>query len=264
MSREYCASCNPCKGINKNYCDNCSANCCQENMKKHREAFYLYDQFQSKVNYAENDLKSTAEQAKNNLYKNYSINLYQCTCCLSHCENFLNEMKDKYREMVNYENFLNNQIQHNKKSFENEKINLSNNLEYKFREINNLYEQKKRGIRNREGKRNDDIIENITQKRNEKRNLEKEIKNIQKTNVNQIVDDLIKEEKTKMEYDYENQKNLIDKKNQIIVQNLEYTEEEKNLQGYYLNTINNIKNYSDKIPFFDNWIKAYNLNKYIN
>ena len=67
-----------------------------------------------------------------------------------------------------------------------------------------------------------------------------------------------------MEYDYENQKNLIDKTNQIIVQNLEYTEEEKNLQGYYLNTINNIKNYSDKIPFFDNWIKAYNLNKYIN
>ena len=264
MSRENCASCGPCKGINLIYCDNCSCSCCQNNMKKHRETFYFYDQFQSKVNYAENDLKSTAENVKNNLSNNYRIYLYQCTCCLSHCEYFLNEMKNKYREMVNYENTLNNQIALNKKNFENEKINLSYNLENKFREINNLYEQKKREIKNREDKRNDDIIKNLNLKRNEKGKLEKEKKNIQKTNVNQIVDDFINGEKTKMEYDYENQKNLIDKTNQIIVQNLEYTEEEKNLQGYYLNTINNIKNYSKKIPFFDNWIRAYNLNKYIN
>ena len=49
----------------------------------------------------------------------------------------------------------------------------------------------------------------------------------------------------------------------MVVNNLEYTEEEKDLENNYLSIINNIKNYSKKIPFFDNWIKVYNLNKYL-
>lgn len=67
-----------------------------------------------------------------------------------------------------------------------------------------------------------------------------------------------------IEYEYQYKKNIIDKKNQIRTANLEYTEEEKNLENYYLNTINNIKNYLKKIPFFDNWMKVYDLDKYIN
>lgn len=264
MSRQYCASCNACKGINQYYCDNCSCNCCQENMKNHRELYYYTDQFPRNVDYAENDLKSKAEQTKNNLSNNYNIYLYQCTCCLSHCKNFLNTMKDKYREMENHNSSLNEQIEQNKRSFENEKINLSNNLNYKLKEINNLCEQKKRNIKNREKKKNDNIIQNIINKNNEKRNLEKEKKNIQNTNINQIVNNFINKERTQMKYEYEKQKKIIDRKNQIKIENLDYTEDEKNLKSYYLNTINNIKNYSNKIPFFDSWIKAYNLNKYIN
>ena len=64
--------------------------------------------------------------------------------------------------------------------------------------------------------------------------------------------------------EYQNEKNIIDDKNKTATVNLEYTEEEKNLENYYLNTICNIKNYSKKIPFFDDWMKAYNLNNYIN
>ena len=55
----------------------------------------------------------------------------------------------------------------------------------------------------------------------------------------------------------------IDEQNKIIITNLEYTDIEKQLENVYLTIINNIKNYSVQIPFFDNWINMYDLKKYI-
>lgn len=69
MSRENWVACSPCKGIDKYYCDNCTAVCCQENMKKHREIFYLNDNFSSNVNKAEKELMEKAKESIDNLKK---------------------------------------------------------------------------------------------------------------------------------------------------------------------------------------------------
>lgn len=264
MSRDNCSICSPCKNINLNYCDKCTASCCQENMKKHREIFYLNDNFSSNVNYAENELTDQAQKTKDNLSKDYNINIGYCTCCVSHCEVFLDSMKSKYNEMKNHENSLNNQMKQNETKFENEKIIISNNLIVKLRDINNSCEQKKREITNIKEKKNKDIIKNLTTQKQKKKNLENKKENIKNTNINEIVNDFINGEKPQMELEYQKKKNLIDDKNKISTVNLEYTDEEKNLENYYLSTICNIKNYSKKIPFFDDWMKAYDLNKYIN
>jgi len=81
--------------------------------------------------------------------------------------------------------------------------------------------------------------------------------------INEIANDYINEEQSKIEIEYENCKKSIDEQKKIIITNLEYTEEEKQLENEYLTIINNIKNYSVQIPFFDNWINMYDLKKYI-
>ena len=268
MSRENCVACSQCKGIDKYYCDNCTAVCCQENMKKHREIFYLNDNFSSNVNKAEKELMEKAKESIDNLKKNYNIYIseyyYYSEDCLNCCEICLIRMKNKYNEMQNLKNSLNSQIEQDKTDFENEKRILSNDLRQKLRDIKNSYDKNKQEIRNTKEKKNNDIVANIISKRQTKKNLEKNKESIKKGNINEIVNDFINRKKQMIEYEYQYKKNLIDKKNQIRTANLEYTEEEKNLENYYLNTINNIKNYSKKIPFFDNWMKVYDLDKYIN
>ena len=102
----------------------------------------------------------------------------------------------------------------------------------------------------------DSLIESID-------NLTKEKDNIINIDINEIANDYINEEQPKIEIKYENCKKSIDEQNKIIITNLEYTEEEKQLENEYLTIINNIKNYSVQIPFFDNWINMYDLKKYI-
>ena len=264
MSREKCKACSPCNNRNYDYCDNCEASCCQENMKKHMEIFSLNDNFWINVNNAENELTTEAQKIKDKLSKIYNINISYCTSSISHCEDFLDYMKGKYNEMQNLEYSLNNQMCQNKTNFENEKRKISNNLRDKLIELNNSCQQQKREITNTKGKRIKDIEKNVTTKEQTKKILEEKKENIKSTNINEIVNDYINKEKPQMENEYQNEKNIIDDKNKTATVNLEYTEEEKNLENYYLNTICNIKNYSKKIPFFDDWMKAYNLNNYIN
>ena len=102
----------------------------------------------------------------------------------------------------------------------------------------------------------DSLIESID-------NLTKEKDNIINININEIANNYINEEQPKIENEYENSKMSIDEQNKIIILNLEYTEEEKQLENEYLTIINNIKNYSGQIPYFDKWINMYDLKKYI-
>ena len=81
----------------------------------------------------------------------------------------------------------------------------------------------------------DSLIESID-------NLIKEKDNIINININEIANNYINEEQPKIENEYENSKMSIDEQNKIIILNLEYTEEEKQLENEYLTIINNIKN----------------------
>ena len=265
MSREYYNACAPFKERNYGHCDNCTA--FQLNMEKHMEIFSLndnFDNFYRNVNDAENELKEKAQEIKDKLSNDYNIYIYYYKCCINTCERFFNNMKNKYNEMQNLEYSLNEQMYQNKKNFEKEKRNISYHFEIKLKELNNSCELKKREITDTKGKRNKDIEKNLTKKEKTKKKLENKKENIKSTNINEIVNDYINREKPQMENEYQNEKNIIDDKNKTTTVNLEYTEEEKNLENYYLNTICNIKNYSKKIPFFDDWMKAYNLNNYIN
>lgn len=258
MSRSNCASCMTCKKKKKNYCDNCDI--CQENMKDHRELFYLGDQFFSKTNYAEKELSSKAEQVKNNLSEKYNININQNTRYLDQCEKFVSMMKYKYNDINDLKYSLNYQIKQERKNFENDLKNLSNKFDDNLKNIRDSFEKEKKTIINEIEKEND-RIKPLIKSKNE---LEEEKEKIEKINADEIANNYVNGKKNEIENDYQNKKNLIDEENQFKEEILEYTEEEKTLENNYLNIINGIKKYSNKIPYFDNWIEVYKLKKYIN
>lgn len=262
MSRYDCASCSACKGIKKHYCDNCSASCCKDNMKNHREIFQLGDQFTSKVSNAENELSSKANNVKQNLSSNYNTYISECTCCVSHCENFADEMTKTYNRMNSRINDLNDYIYETKKQYEYKEQNLRYIYQKKLEKIYISFDIRKKKIDHaiEEQKKNKEKCNMLKESLNTLKNKKENIVN---QNVDEIANNLINEDKKNLEQNYENNVKIIDEKNKVILSNFEYTEDEKNLENGYINTINNIKKYSDKIPNFDNWIKLYNLNKYI-
>ena len=264
MSRENCSCCYACKNINKIYCDKCDAYCCEENIKSHQEIFYLGDQFETKVKYAENELCTKSNQVRKNIDEICNINISRNNYSLNDCENFFNLMINVYNDLDNKKNEFNEKMNQNKTKFKNEKINLRSEYEQKLKNISDIFDKEKISIQNEITNDNTKKEEKMKNLDNSKKILEEDKVNILKRNVDKIVVDYITGEKSKIENDYQNEKKLIDEKNQLVKQNFEYTEEEKALESDYLSTINNIKNYSMKIPFFDNWIKVYNLNKYLN
>ena len=76
-------------------CDNCTRECSINDLKNLNEIFYLASQFPNKVFSAEGQLLSKASDVKNNLLTNYQISINSNICCLSHCENFLDEIRNK-------------------------------------------------------------------------------------------------------------------------------------------------------------------------
>ena len=263
MSRENCICCHACKSMNKLYCDKCDDYCCEENMKSHQEIFYLGDQFERKVKYAENELCTKSNQIRKSIIETCNINISRNNYSLNDCENFFNSMQKVYNELDYQKNEFDKKIAQNKIKLEKEKINLRNDYEQKIKDISDTFEKEKKSIQIEIANDNTKKEEKIKNLDNSKKILEEKKVNILQRNADKIVVDYITSEKSKIENDYQNEKKLIDEKNQMVVNNLEYTEEEKDLENNYLSIINNIKNYSKKIPFFDNWIKVYNLNKYL-
>ena len=137
-----------------------------------------------------------------------------------------------------------NQFPKTKEILKDDKINLSNDLINRMRNINDTFEREKRKIWNEKEKEN----EKINPLKEKTKNLEKQ-KKIKYINVDEIVNNFINGEKMKIENDYQNQKNQIEEENHYKNENLEYTKEEKNLENNYLIIINGIKKYSSKITF---------------
>ena len=199
---------------------------------------------------------------KNNLLTNYQISINSNICCLFHCENFLDEIRNKCDDFWDKNNEFSIKIEEKKILFEQEEKNILNTYNKEINFLKNLNEKQQSLI--------DSEIEKEKLKRKEIHsltesidNLTKEKDNIINIDINEIAGNYINEELPKIENEYENSKKSIDEQNKIIITNLEYTEEEKQLVNEYLTIINNIKNYSGQIPYIDNWINMYDLKKYI-
>lgn len=259
MSRSDCYSCGPCGGK----CDRCSAQCCINNIEMHNEIYKLKDEFNNKVYYAIQNLCDICYEIKNNLMNNYNINIEisDISDKIMKSNDFLNNLQIKEDEIQNFINNINSQIAYIKNQKTNEIDNINKIHKQKINDTNQKFEKefKKYEINNTK-------YENDFKTKNQKINDLIDEKSKINIDINGIVKSIVEEERLKVEKDFNMNKNEIDSKYQCInydENELTFNENELQLKKEYLNEIEKLKAYSDKIPNYNNWINLSGLNKYI-
>lgn len=255
-----CYSCKPCNDRNYSRCDNCTAQCCQDNMGSHKELFNLNDDFNELSEKAMEDLCYTCIKIKNNLRNKYDINII-CESNfynIDECLNFLKLLKEK-RDEINKDKEINENNISDIKNMHEEKLNklkishqeILTKLKNEYNEIEKKYT-------------NDNLLEEnkIKEKEKEKENLTKNLKLFDREK-QEIINNYCEKEKIKAELEFNNLKNDINEKYVYYEEKLEYTEDELQLKKQYYDEIKKIKLYSN-IPIYNNLIESFKLNKYIN
>ena len=259
MSRNDCYSCGPCGGI----CDKCSAECCINNMESHHEIYRLKDEFNNKVDYAIQNLYDKCCEIKNNLWYNYNINVQisDISDKIMKSYDFLNNLQTKENEIQNFINNINNEIAFIKNQKTNEIDNINKIHEKKMYNMNTKFEKeiKKYEINNLK-------YDNDFKTKNKIINDLKDEKSKINIDIDSIVKSIVEEERLKAEKGFIINKNEIDNKyncKKYDENELTFNKNELELKKEYLNEIEKLKAYSDKIPNYNNWISLYGLNKYI-
>lgn len=257
MSIYSCNSCGACGG----QCDQCTLAVCLNNMGCHREIYKLKDDFEQKVCEATQNLYDKCIEIKHNLSNNYGINIEIASIYdkILQSKDFLNKMKIKKEETNNYNNKTKTEMEIIKKE-KLDKINQLNNIHLqKKEEIKKKFENEEKKYKINESKHD----EEIKSKKQIINDLVKEKDNIF-IDIDEIVKDFITEERKKVEKEFDISKNEVDARYIYQEKELKYSPKELKQKDECLNEIKKIKSYSDKIPNFDKWIIAFNLNKYFN
>ena len=256
MSFYDCNSCAACGGR----CDRCTLAVCLNNMESHKEIYKLTNEFDNKFHQALKNLYDRCIEIRNNLLNNYGINIdasliYDTILC----EDFLLKIRNKRDEAHNYINKLKQEIENIKKE-KTEKINNLNNLHLQHKnEIDKKFKEEENKYKIVDSKYNEII--------NSKKQIINKLINERDSifiDIDKLVKDFIYDERKNLEKEFDVNKGETDKKNMWIEKEFKYSKEEETKREEYLEQIKKIKSYSDKIPNYENWIMAFNLNKYIN
>ena len=256
MSFYDCYSCKLCNGK----CDRCIS-VCSNNVRDHEEIYKLKEAFYNLVDKAWQNTYDKCLEIKNKLLNDYGINIE-----ISQVYDKLEISKDFFRKIVvekeNIQNELNqlkNKIEIKKKEqldkinkLNEEHINNKKSLVEKFNKEKELYKidesKYEEAFKSRK-----QVINDLM---NEKDNIFIDIEGIVKS--------FVDEERKKVEKEFNENKVELDEKYSYTEKEFKYSQEELEKKNEYLDGIRKIKSYSEKIPNFENWINAFNLNKYLN
>jgi hypothetical protein len=257
-----CYHCNGC-GTHRP-CDDCTANCCQENMNEHRRLRRLESTFIDKVysakQYVYNECKTTVNYLNNNydiyiFIKNDSNKNY-----LEKSKDIIEAMKSKKEQIIKdasnikedrYERFKIQRIRddHEKKM---------TSIRYQFKEKMTMIDNKYFDVRIQENE--------IKEKQETKSQLQKKRDEI-KNKFDNDFENFKTEKENNLIKVFESKKNEIDLKyaflQNIIEPNFEYSEEEKNERNYLLQSIKSIQMYSNIIPNYEIFMKKFGISNYL-
>lgn len=258
-----CYHCNGC-GTDRP-CDDCTANCCQENMNEHRRLRRLESTFIDKVYSAKQHVYYECKSTVNYLNNNYDIYI---SIKNDSNNNYLEKSKDIIEAMKSKkEQIIKDASNIKEDRFERFKIQrIRNYHEEKMQLIENQFKEKMNKIEN-EYSIFAMIQENeIIEMQRTKSKLQK-----QRDEIKNKFDNDFENFKTEKENNlikvFESKKNEIDLKyaflQNIIEPNFEYSEEEKNERNYLLQSIKSIQMYSNIIPNYEIFMKKFGLSNYL-
>lgn len=228
-------------------CDDCSANCCINNMNSHRALRRLEDRFVEKVNQCPKDTCDYCISKVQNLKKDYDIKIYyeEYNDYLEQSKHIIEKLETRKEFIKKKENSIKEDyfVKYRLKDLECEH---KNNME----KIRNEFSEKAKKYK----KESADIIKlkkEIKEKKKEKNNLIEEKDEIN-SKKNSQKKKFIDENQKVFEEKFIKEKNEIDL-NYCYLQDIsynikEYSQDEKELKNALLENIRRIKNY--KIPEF--------------
>lgn len=248
-------------------CDDCTANCCQENMNDHRRLRRLENTFIDKVYSAKKFIYNKCTSTIIDLKDNYNITILinkdnnNNKNILEQSRDILESMKLKKEQIkkeisnIKEDRDKKNRIQRIRNAHKKKMLSISN----KFRKSMNKIEMEYSDFKKQEDK--------IKEKQKEKKELKIEKDEIENKYSNDF-DNFKSEKENKLIEKYEIKKKEIDLKyaylENIFEPNFEYTEEEKNEKNYYLQNINAIQKFSNIIPNYEIIMKQFGISNYLS
>lgn len=258
-----CYHCNGC-GTHRP-CDDCTANCCQDNMNEHRRLRRLEDTFKDKVESAKKYINFESICLLSKLRREYNIFIP--------VEN--NDDNDEL-ETVKY---IIESMKLKKERIKKDSSNIreDESRKYKIKAIEYKHIEKMELIKNRfcksimeiENKNSDiKIQENEIEKKEKEKSQLQNVKDEIKNKYEKDFDNFKKEKENGLIKMFEKKKNEIDLKynylESIFEPNFEYSEEEKNEKNNLLQNINEIKKYSFMIPNYQIVIEKFEISNYLS
>ena len=229
-------------------------------MNSDMELSLLNNDFKTYLSYAINDLCNKSNEILNKLKNIHKINIIYNSnfSSLNDCEEFLDKLKEKMKEIRHTKNDIDEKILDILKNDEENKNKLK--LEYE-KELEILEKEVIEGTKDSEN------MIHMTEdkmkiKLEEKENL---ILNMGEIGLDResIINNYEKEELLKADLEFNKNIEKLNKKYIIKEQKLEYTNEEMKLKNKYLEEIQKIKYYSNN-PFYNNLIASFGINQYLN
>lgn len=260
-----CYHCNGCGTYRP--CDDCSANCCQNNMYSHRELRRYEDNFANEVsnlipitlNGCNSIIRNLRECHDIDININHENKFFLFFFFrINQCNFILDKMREKKQSIKN--EILSIKIDN---SFEIKINNLKNQHSIKMKKIKEKFNKKKEKIKNDSEINKLNII--INEKKEKKNKLNDEKNNIddyQQTEIDNFrnqsdkrLNILFEDKKRKIDLKYRDIENI---KEPII----EYTIEEKKEKNDLLYTIRQIQNYKNH-PMCKSFIEKIKLEEYL-
>ena len=229
-------------------------------MNSDMELSSLNNNFKTYLDFAINDLCIKSHETLNKLKNFHKINIkYNSDFSnLNDCEEFLDKLKEKMKEIRLTKNNIDKKIVEILIYDEENKNKLK--LAYE-KELEKLDKEVIEGTKDSEN-----IIhaeeDKMKIKLEEKENL---ILNMSEIGQDQesIINNFEKEELLKADLEYNKNIEKLNQKYIIKEQKFEYTNDEIKLKNKYLEEIQKIKSYSNN-PFYNNLIVSFGLNQYLN
>lgn len=244
-------------------CDDCSADCCQNNMRSHRELRSYEDSFANEVN---NCPRYTVEHCKSvikDLRYNYDIKIYydEYDDYIEQSRHIIEKLETRKYFIINKansikeDNYVKRRLNDLKENHKKNMDNIRKDFDWRVQNLKAVSDDDINNL-NKEIDKKENVVYKLRKEKNEIREQKKSSKEIFKEQQEKIFREKWEEKKNEINLKYMYLDN-------ISYPMKEYSQQEKEIKNSLLINIRKIKNYSKKIPNYEYFINNLGLVNYL-
>lgn len=244
-------------------CDNCSADCCQNNMRYHRDLRSYEDSFANEVNNCPRYTSDHCKSVIKDLRQYYDIIIYydEYNDYIEQSKHIIGKLETRKDYIIDKSNsikedyYVKKRLNDLKENHKNTMDKIRSDYNWKVNNLNSISDSEVENL-NREIERKQNVVYELRREKVEIKNQKKSSKEIYKEQQEKIFKEKWEEKKEEIDLKYSYLKN-------ITYPIKEYSQQEKDLKNGLLINIRKIKNYSKIIPNYEFFINSLGLVNYL-